>query len=309
MLALCVACASTISAQTAVRVRADNDAFNFWQPPWARPDEEYSSGVRASVDYDGPAFFWKGGNSARRECSGAQEGCLEHTWSLGQNIFTAARTAANPVAAPGSRPNAGVLWLQDVQRISRADRLDEITLAAGVTGEPSLASPMQSLFHGLAPAFNRPVDWSRQVPFEPVANIAYDQHRRANLGIVEVSPHAGASLGNLLTEARLGIGARGGYNLSHPWLRSATRQRVELTILGDATLRAVAWNTALSGTMFRSSDRVTLRPLVAELQAGVMARFRSASVSYVVHQTGAEYSTHRSVHQWSALEVAWRFAQ
>ena len=309
MLALCVACASTVSAQTAVRVRADNDAFNFWQPPWARPDEEYSSGVRASVDYAGPAFFWKGGSTADRDCGGAQERCLEHTWSLGQNIFTSARSAADPAPVPGSRPNAGVLWLQDAQRIARADRLDEITLAAGVTGEPSLASPMQSFFHGLAPAFNRPVDWSHQVPFEPVANIAYDQHRRANLGIVEVSPHAGASLGNLLTEMRGGIGARAGYNLSHPWLRAAPLPRIELSIMGDATLRAVAWNTALSGSMFRESERVTLRPLVAELQAGVAARFRSASVSYAVHQTGAEYSAHRSVHQWSALEAEWRFAK
>jgi hypothetical protein len=284
-----------------VRVRADNDAFNFWQPPWARPDEEYSSGVRASLDYDGPAFFWKGG--------GTQERRLEHTWSLGQNIFTSARTAADPIAAPGSRPNAGVLWLQDAQRVARADRLDEITLAAGVTGEPSLASPMQSFFHSLAPAFNRPVDWSHQVPFEPLVNVAYDQSRRSTLGVVELRPHAGASLGNLLTEMRVGLGARAGYNLSHPWLRATSLPNTELSIVADATLRAVAWNTALSGTMFRESDRVTLRPLVAELQAGIAARFHSASVSYVVHQTGAEYSAHRSVHQWSALEVEWRFAK
>ena len=32
-----------------VDVRADNDAFNFWQAPWNRPDEEYTSGVRLTV--------------------------------------------------------------------------------------------------------------------------------------------------------------------------------------------------------------------------------------------------------------------
>ena len=57
-LALCLG-ATTASAQSAVRTRIDNDAFNFWLGPWDRPDEEYSSGVRIAADWAGPAFWSK----------------------------------------------------------------------------------------------------------------------------------------------------------------------------------------------------------------------------------------------------------
>ncbi|MGH7711825.1 MAG: hypothetical protein ACREOG_11115, partial [Gemmatimonadaceae bacterium] len=38
--------AQSAEAQWAWRARLDNDAYNFWQHPAARTDEEYSNGVR-----------------------------------------------------------------------------------------------------------------------------------------------------------------------------------------------------------------------------------------------------------------------
>ncbi|MEP7000546.1 MAG: lipid A deacylase LpxR family protein [bacterium] len=295
-LALATLCAASIPAQSAVRLRVDNDAFNFWQPPWNRPDEEFSSGVRLSVDYAGPAFWMKRG------------GVAEHTWTLGQDIFTAARTALQPTPPPGSRPDAGLLFLQNQQRVARLDRLEETSLTLGVTGEPSLASSTQRIVHGFTADWQRPIDWSHQLPFEPKLNVAYDQTRRRGSRAVEVNPHAGGSLGNLLTEVRAGIGARTGWNLSHPWMSATPQSRVAFDITTDATLRAVAWNGTLSGDTFRSSQHVTLRPFVREYQLGFSARVDRATVAYVVNQRSAEYTTRSAAHQWSSLQTQWQFA-
>lgn len=72
----------------AVSVRADNDAFDFWMPPWSRPDEEYTSGVRATFEYAGAAW-WERWLHRRVTGRGAD---LEHvatrTYALGQDMYT-----------------------------------------------------------------------------------------------------------------------------------------------------------------------------------------------------------------------------
>ena len=156
-LALSLLCCASLPAQTAVRVRADNDAFNFWQPPYDRPDEEYSSGVRLSFEYAGPATWVKQLGRFAAVCDTKADGCVQqHTRTLGQNIYTAARHIDDPLPEPGSRPDAGVLWIEEVAQDARPFRRDEVTVRVGVTGEPSLARPMQQFFHGLSPGFQRP---------------------------------------------------------------------------------------------------------------------------------------------------------
>jgi hypothetical protein len=308
-LALLLLGANAVSAQSAVRLRVDNDAFNFWQAPWNRPDEEYSSGVHLALDVAGPAFWARRGVASVTGTCDAKEACAQqHTWTLSQDIFTAARTALQPLPPPGSRPDAGLLALQELERVVRLDRLDEASITIGVTGEPSFAASTQRIVHGFTAEWQRPIDWSHQLPFEPKVNVAYDQTRRHVTRAVELSPHAGASLGNLLTEARVGVGARAGWNLSHPWMTAAPRSPVELSVTTDATLRVVAWNGTLSGNSFRSSQRVTLRPFVAEYQTGLSARINRATVAYVVTHRGAEYTSRTAAHVWSSVQTQWQFA-
>lgn len=295
-------------AQTAVRVRADNDAFNFWQPPWDRPDEEYSSGVRLSADFSGAPFWSRRLPWGTVRCATANDTCATQTWTLGQDIFNPARNASNPIADPNARPNAGVLWLQSAERSSSAERMVERSVTLGVTGEASLASATQRIVHGYSAAWQRPIDWSEQVPFEPVFNLAYDEYRRGTHGDVQVMPHAGFAVGNLLTEGRAGVEARAGRNLSAPWSAAPTKG-VELAVITDATLRVVAWNETLSGTLFRSSERMTLRPFVPELLLGFSARFSRATVSYIMHQRGAEYTGRTEPHRWSLLQTQWEFGK
>jgi hypothetical protein len=303
MTALSLLWCARLPAQTAVRVRADNDAFNFWQPPYDRPDEEYSSGVRLSFDFDGPVAWMKRLSTLTHAC----DACIQqHTQTLGQDIYTAARHIGDPVAQPGARPDAGVLWMQDAQRDAQPYRLDETSVTVGVTGQPSLAEPLQKFFHSLSPRFQRPVDWSRQIPFEPVFDVAYDRRSLTEYHGVQIQPHGGGALGTLLTELRGGIEGRAGWNLAHPWMPAPVSTRTEVAFFGDATLHGVVRNETLTGDFFRRSERVSARPFVLETFAGFSVRRGRAALSFVAHSTGAEYYTRPTSHQWSTMQIEWR---
>ena len=301
-----------IAAQSAVRVRADNDAFNFWQPPWSRPDEEYTSGVRLSVDYIGPAWWSRAGSDA--DCHSAVQRCATRTFSLEQDIYTAERHLNEPTPRPGLRPDAGWLFVQEEQRMARPNRLDETKIAVGVVGAPALAQVTQRVFHGYAAGWQRPIDWSRQLPFEPGIVASYDQRRYLALSGgdrdrgAELQPHAGASLGNVLTEVRAGLGARMGIGLEHPWVPRSART-TSLALMADATLRGVVRNEFLSGTLFRPSSRVPIRSTVAEYHAGVTASRGRFGVAFVAHQNGPEYVARTASHQWSTIELEWRLGR
>ena len=279
-------------AQHAVKVRADNDAFNFWQAPWNRPDEEYTSGVRLEVDVDG-RLPWPARRARSGDCDGGRTVCVEHSYSLGQDIYTAARQRGATSEPFGARPDAGLLWVSAAERAVRGNRITAMSVTLGITGRPALAAPMQKFFHGIAPGWNKPIDWSLQLPTEPVFGVNYDQRRSRTFGATVLEPHAGASLGTLLTEVRGGVGA-------------SYAARRWFFLVGDATARGVARSEVLSGTFFRPSERVSLRPLVTDIQFGARGTWRRLSLAWIAHQTSAEYTGRTQGHSWSTLEAEWR---
>ena len=299
----------TARAQRAVAVRADNDAFNFWQRPWLRPDEEYTSGVRLTVTFDGAGAWARHIAPLLGACRPADAACASHSYSFGQDIFTAKRPKWEPIALPGGRPDAGVLWFAARTRVTRPSDIAEAGWTLGVTGKPSLAEASQRLMHSLAPKYNRPIEWGEQVPAEPVFAVHYDRRRLLTAGPLAVQPHGGASLGTLLTEARAGMSAQLESVLPLPPRVARLVGGFIVGVEADATWRGVARNAMLSGTFFRSSPHVDLRPLVRELTVGVRMRWRVLDASWVAHQTSAEHVGRGVPHTWSTLELRWRPAR
>jgi lipid A 3-O-deacylase len=292
-----------------VSVRADNDAFNFWKPPYNRPDEEYTSGVRGSLAYLGAAWWERW---LHRTCAVSCENGASHTFAIGQDMYTGTLVPGDTMHEPGTRPNAAWLYLQETSRITTADRLDETSLSVGVTGPPALGEAMQRFFHNLAPDLNRPLNWSEQVPFEPGIILSYDRTQRiAAVGdtmhfAFDVQPHAGASFGNILTEARAGLRVRVGYALQHPWQPLAERATPEISFFADVTGHGVLRNAFLAGTLFSDSPHVTERPFVAEYQLGLLVRYERLTLRYSMDQIGSEYFSRPNGHAWSRLAVEWQ---
>ena len=312
--ALVVMAAGNARAQSlqSVSARADNDAFNFWKPPYDRPDEEYTSGVRGSLTFSGAAWWELWLHPSAADCAKSRRPCATRTFSLGQDMYTGKLLPDDTTHEPGTRPNAAWLYLQESSRVTTDDRLDETSVSVGVTGPPALGQEMQRAFHNLAPDLNRPLNWSEQVPFEPGIVLSYDRTQR--LAVVgdtmhfaaDVQPHAGASLGNILTEARAGLRVRVGYALQHPWQLLAVRDIPEISFFADATAHGVLRNEFLAGTLFRDSPHVTERPFVAEYQLGLLLRFQRLTIIYSMDQIGSEYVSRPNGHAWSRLGAEWR---
>ena len=184
-----------------MRVRADNDAFDFWMPAWDRPDEEYTSGVKGTLEYAGQAWWGRFLNGTLAPCGAGVDRCATRTYSLGQDIYTGALQDGQTTPPAGSRPPAGWLYLEEKNRAATTNSLNETSLTLGVTGPPSLAEFTQRTVHSIAPVLNRPIDWNDQIPFEPGAVVRYERTQRvlatddgARFG-ADLEPHAGASLG------------------------------------------------------------------------------------------------------------------
>ena len=281
-------------------LRIDNDAFDFWMLPWNRPDEDYTSGVH--LDYDGgDAPAW-----ARRlvphraECTARADRCRTARLELGQDIYTPSVDPSDPHAASTARPNAGWLYLAQTARALSISRADELSLTLGVTGPPSLARFTQRVAHDVAPAYNRPTDWTRQIAFEPGVIVRYQQERRISLaGVADLIPSGSISAGNVLTAADAGIRLRSGIQLQHPWLPQPLRSGV--TIDAGISGQAVARDLFLDGNTFVSGPRVGHEPFVGTADAGLAVRFRRLSVEYRATTQTRAYAAGPKWHPWGSL--------
>lgn len=300
------------SAPHTLTLRIDNDAFDFWMKPWNRPDEEYTSGVHITDD-GGDAPRWA------RAALGGVPGCAMHVAEcragrieIGQDIYTPSVAVGDPHAAPGARPNAGWLYVSESARHLRLDRSDELTVALGVTGPPSLARQMQRLAHEMAPTYNRPTDWTSQIGFEPGVIVRYLQERRVSTGdappiAVDLLPRIGADLGNVRTDAELGFRARAGWHLPHPWLPSDGATSFALTV--GATGRAVARDLFLDGNTFHASPHVGHEPFVGAGEVGIELRYGAFALGYRAVTETRAYAAAPAWHPWSSLVGAFTYGR
>jgi lipid A 3-O-deacylase len=291
-------------------VRADNDAFDFWMLPWNRPDEEYTSGVHITYSGgDAPRWsrhFLQGAHP----CAVGDRVCRTGDVEIGQDIYTPSVSVDDPHAAPGSRPNAGWLYLKQGARSLNETRSREFATTIGVTGPPSLARYTQQVAHHAAPEFNRPTDWSQQIQFEPGVIARFEQKQRAliaggELFGMDFVPRFGASVGNVLTQADAGFQVRAGWHLAHPWLLEAHEWSLMFTAGGSGA--AVARNLFLDGNSFTNSPRVGHEPFVGSGEFGVELRLGRFLAAYRAVTETRSYARAPTWHPWSSLVGAITF--
>lgn len=310
-----VAFAGDARAQTqplpqTVTLRIDNDAFNFWTTPWERPDGEYTSGVH--ITYEGgaaprwaPSFLRAG-----VPCSFDLTACHTRRLEIGQDIYTPLLRKDNP-PPPTARPNAGWLYVSQSALSLKSGRSDELTVALGVTGPPSLARFTQELAHSAAPEFNRPIDWSRQIAFEPGVIVRYERKQRAftageKLG-VDLIPSFAASVGNVVTDAEIGLQSRTGINLRHPWLPQTGP--TELALTGSVSTRLVVRDLFLDGNTFRPELRVGHRPIVTTGDLSLELRHKRLRLIYRTVTTSRAYDGGPRWHPWSSMVASYTFTR
>lgn len=285
----------------AVSIVAENDYFDFWQPPDHRSDDNYTQGARIRADVGGaPQLF--------RRAFCVNQGACGSMLEMGQEMYTPTVDRLQPV--PGDRPYAGWLYLRGSVVAATGAARRTVSMTVGVTGPPSLAAQAQEEFHHLVHGFRRPLGWSAQLPTEIAfaAQGGADRYFSASARSgrwIDFVPSAHATLGTLRTAIEAGGQARVGFDLSHPWLRERRTPRFEAYVLLGTRAEAVARDLFLDGSTFRRSVHVTREPVVGAWERGVGVRFSRLGVEYRATTTSREYITGPHAHSYGGITMSW----
>lgn len=208
---------------------------------------------------------------------------------FGQNIYTPDDLRVSTLIT-NDRPYAGWLYVGTVlqrrgETAGAIPVMESFELDIGIIGKESLAEFAQTMVHRWgddAP----PQGWDNQLKTEPGLQIRYGRLWRLTPNedtarFFDVIPHAGVSLGNVMTWGELGSTLRVGWNLPEdfgPQLNdspatvngglTATTASWGFYGFGRVAGRAVGHNIFLDGNTFRSSHSVEKEPFVADLSWG-----------------------------------------
>lgn len=301
------------------RLQLDNDVYNYWQRHTRRPDEQYTNGVRASLESNGAPWWGRRFASGIRDCAGATGPgpCRATTITLGQDLYTPNLDRA-PHKVPDwerERPYFAWLYLTGEARVSSQRTLREVSVSLGVTGPPAGGELAQHIAHRIG--FNdEATGWETQVGFEPGIIAEYRQSARlARIGgadglAADLVPQAALAVGNVLTRAQAGGTVRVGWNLSHPWHPAAWRGRARTEWWASAGARTmyVARNMSLDGTWRDPQRHVERVPRVHELEFAGGVRVRSLTIGYRAVTRSREYRTGPASHTFSSMIFGYRAA-
>ncbi len=267
-------------------VQEDNGNLAVWVPSHRRADDNYTQGLRVSIDI-APMPWFSRLLTAAPSCRtvGTDEGCATQQITIGQEIYTPTRAPMNP--GPNQRPYAGWLYAELSTTTVSAFRSRTLTADIGVIGPPSLAAWTQNTFHqitGLGP----PVPgWRHQLPFEPGLIVQYGERylavdakltRDVSLQVV---PDWDAAIGNVRTGTSVGARARFGL------LRDTSQLQVYMAV--GAHEQWVLHNIFLDGSTFQRSAHAQLLPWTSETDIGPGMRLFGYTVELRLTTQAREY--------------------
>ncbi|MEZ5995246.1 MAG: lipid A deacylase LpxR family protein [Hyphomonadaceae bacterium] len=294
-------------------------------------DRNYTSGIKlAYVSPSAGVPDWlEGAGGFTRALSGSNP----DFWgiSIGQSIFTPEDIEANP-APPDQHPYAGWLYMQimvgaeEDRSDGRAPRyLDTYELEFGIVGPSALGRQAQSGIHQLLGA-PHPNGWDSQLNDEFAFALSFDRRWRALRVFADVvpggieadlTPSAGATLGTLRDEARVGLTARIGQRIDNDY--GPPRVRPSLagvehfsggplawSLFAGVQGRAVAHNLFLDGNTFQDSASVDRNPYVADFQTGFSISAGDWRLAYTYVWRTEEFSTQPTRQDFGALALSWR---
>lgn len=310
---------------TAPRVDARATWAFVWENDYfANTDRNYTNGLRVSYlsglkKPEGVSAALAYGLLGADENAGVRRG-----FAVGHSIFTPEDTEAT-VPLPDQHPYAGWLYGEYSVVVHQSQRVQQITLQAGVVGPWAQGEWVQNNWHDIIGG--DPVNgWDNQIGNEPGFVLSYDRQFRAlrefgDSGFgADITPSIGASVGNVDTRARGGLMLRIGNDLradyGPPRIRPALAgagffspvDEFSWYLFLGGSGSAVAHNIFLDGSLFDDGDPyVDKNTLVGEVQAGLALQFRRVQLAYTFVTRTKEFKTQGEAQQFGAVSLSVKF--
>lgn len=248
-------------------------------------------------------------------------------YTVGQSIFTPDNLQARSVVAD-DRPYAGWLYAGASLVGESPERLDRLSLQAGVIGPEAAADEVQTEFHKRIKA-TIPKGWGNQLDTEPGLVLFYETKWRELIDLdatggtnglgLELSPHVAAAAGNVFTYAAVGGSLRFGDDLADdfgpPRIRPGVpganfftpRDAFAWNVFVGVEARAVARNIFLDGNTFSESHSVDKRRLVFDAQAGLALRVHGVRLTFTHVIRSHEFDEQDELSAFGAVSLSVRF--
>lgn len=294
----------------------ENDKF-------AGKDDGYTNGVRISwlsPETDIPDWIDEGADYVPFF---SHQGRRRYGFSLGQTMYAPDDLTVKQLQND-DRPYAGFLFGSVGILSDTGYRLDNLQLTLGVVGPASLAAETQDFVHHTLDTTD-PQGWDNQLHNEPGFILTYERKWRgiyefSPFGLaMDVTPHLGASLGNIHTHVTTGATARIGFDLPadygppliQPSLPGsdffAPSRELGGYLFAGLEGRAVLHNIFLDGNTFRDSHSVDKKPFVGGVQVGVALTYGDARLAYTHLFRTKEFDGQDNADEFGAITLSYRF--
>ena len=227
---------------------------------------------------------------------------------IGQNLYTP-RDITIAAPQPLDRPWAAWSYIGAVAQSVKEDRLHTVEVDLGFVGPPALGRQVQSFWHKYVVDAPEPRGWGNQIRAEPGVLVTYLHKRRyGDSNGLQFVPHAGASIGTIMTLVRAGGIVRIGQNMTGfgpdgiepggAMLKNTRRQHDEgrrqpweWFAFAGVDGRLVGHNIFLDGSLFRDGPGVSRRDSVYDFTAGLSVRFDQLRLSVTRIKRSEEFRT------------------
>ncbi len=294
-------------------------------------DRHYTNGIRLSwTSPDEPKGFVRRnlgkavGAVARHDDVDDERKHTRYGLSLGQNMFTPEDRERSDLIVE-DRPYAG--WLYGAvsmhtvtEKGGRRSDLESVELQLGVVGPWALGKQGQDLVHEIR-LMDKFEGWSNQLDNEPGLLLLYERKWRLgdalDLGFVQVDaiPHAGAGLGNVLTQVNLGGAARMGWRLPEDFgppslirammpLDGLNERDWSFYLFASVDGRYVAHNIFLDGNTFRDSHSVDREDWVGDIALGATLALGRVKIAYSSAVRSREFEGQSQDSRFGSLSIS-----